>query len=68
MSEVEGTPEGPKIGADEWVARSEERTGRRGGPFAPLVARAEQLPWWVLLVAAVGVAGRFVEVRMGARP
>ena len=56
MSEVEGTPEGPKIGADEWVARSEERTGRRGGPFAPLVARAEQLPWWVLLVAAVGVS------------
>ena len=49
MSESEGTPEGPKIGADEWVARSEERTGRRGGPFAPLVARAERLPWWVLL-------------------
>ena len=56
MSDVEGTPEGPKIGADEWVARSEERTGARGGRFAPLYARAERLPWWVLLVAAVGVS------------
>ncbi len=56
MSEVEGTPEGPRIGADEWVARSEERSGRRGGPLAPIYARAERLPWWVLLVAAVGVS------------
>ena len=53
MSETPGTSQGPKIGADEWVARSGERTGARGGPFAPLLARAEQLPWWLLLAAAV---------------
>ncbi len=57
MSDSRGnTAEGPKIGVDEWVARSEERTGVRGGRLAPLYARAERLPWWVLLVAAVGVS------------
>ncbi|MDX6437959.1 MAG: branched-chain amino acid transport system permease protein [Gaiellaceae bacterium] len=55
MSEVEGTPEGPKIGVDEWVARAEERTGVRGGPLAPLFTRAERLPWWAILAAAVAV-------------
>ena len=44
MSEVEGTPEGPQIGADEWVARAEERTGRRGRPVArSCAARAAAL-------------------------
>lgn len=57
MSDVERTPpEGPKIGADEWVARSEERTGARGGRLAPLYTRAERLPWWMLLAVAVGVS------------
>ena len=58
MSETEQPqpPDGPKIGVDEWVARSEERTGARGGPLAPLFARAERLPWWVLLAATVAVS------------
>ena len=56
MSEVEGTPEGPRIGVDEWVARAEERTGVRGGPLAPLFARAERIPWWAILAGAVAVS------------
>jgi branched-chain amino acid transport system permease protein len=49
----EAAPDGPRIGVDEWVARHGERAGLRGGPFGPLIARAEQLPWWLLLFAAV---------------
>ena len=56
MSEVEGTPEGPKIGVDEWVARHGERAGLRGGRLAPLVQQAERLPWWALLAAAVAAS------------
>ena len=56
MSEVEGTPEGPKVGVDEWVARAEERTGVRGGRLAPVFRQAERLPWWGLLAAAVAAA------------
>ena len=56
MSEVPGTPEGPRIGADEWVARHGERAGLRGGPLAPLVQGAERLPWWAILAAAVAVS------------
>src|SRR5918993_197743 len=56
MSEVEGTPEGPKIGVDEWVARHGERAGLRGGRLAPLVEQAERLPWWALLAAAVAAS------------
>ena len=49
--------EGPRIGVDEWVARAGERTGARGGPLrAAPNARAERLPWWLLLALAVGVA------------
>ena len=40
----EQQPDGPRIGVDEWVARADERTGVRGGRFAPLFARAERLP------------------------
>jgi branched-chain amino acid transport system permease protein len=56
MSEVEGTPEGPRIGVDEWVARAEERTGVPGGPLAPLLARAERVPWWAILAGTVAVS------------
>lgn len=49
----EPEPDGPRIGVDEWVARHGERTGLRGGPLAPLIARAERLPWWLLLAVAV---------------
>jgi len=56
MSEVEGTPEGPKVGVDEWVARAGERTGVRGGRLAPLFRQAERLPWWSLLAPAVAAA------------
>jgi branched-chain amino acid transport system permease protein len=51
----EQQPDGPRIGADEWVARAEERTGVRGGPLAPLLARAERVPWWAVLAGAVAV-------------
>ncbi len=54
MSEVEGTPEGPKIGVDEWVARKEERTGLRTGWTAPIVALIERIPPVGLLALAVG--------------
>ena len=52
----ETEPDGPRIGVDEWVARHGERAGLRGGPLAPLVARAETLPWWALLAGAVAVS------------
>jgi branched-chain amino acid transport system permease protein len=54
MSEVEGTPEGPRVGADEWVARHDERTGLRSGWTAPIVAQLERIPPAGLLVLAVG--------------
>ena len=49
----EQQPDGPRIGVDEWVARADERTGVRGGRLAPLFARAERIPWWAILAAAV---------------
>lgn len=56
MSEVPGTPEGPKIGVDEWVARHGERAGLRGGRLAPLFDRAERAPWFAWLALAVAVS------------
>lgn len=53
MSDVPGTPEGPKIGVDEWVERSAERTGVRSGWFAPVVDRVERIPPAGLLALAV---------------
>jgi branched-chain amino acid transport system permease protein len=50
------TPDGPRIGVDEWVARHGERTGLRGGRFGPVIARAEQLPWWLVLALAVAAS------------
>jgi branched-chain amino acid transport system permease protein len=54
MSEVEGTPEGPRVGADEWVARHGERVGARTGPTAPLLNAIERIPPAGLLALAVG--------------
>ena len=54
MSDVEGTPEGPKIGVDEWVERSGERTGARTGWTAPVVRAVERIPPAGLLALAVG--------------
>ena len=53
MSETE-KPQGPKIGADEWVERSGERTGRRTGWTAPIVALVERIPPGGQLALAVG--------------
>ena len=56
MSEVEGQPEGPRVGVDEWVARHEERTGARTGWTAPLLNAVERMPPWVWLAVAVAAA------------
>ena len=53
---AEPAPDGPRIGVDEWVARHGERSGLRGGPLGPLIARAEKLPWWLLLAVAVALS------------
>ena len=52
----EPAPDGPRIGVDEWVARHGERAGLRGGRLGPLIARAEQLPWWLVLALAVSAS------------
>ena len=54
MSETEKPPDGPRIGADEWVERSGERTGARSGLFAPLLNAIERTPPAGLLALAVG--------------
>jgi branched-chain amino acid transport system permease protein len=56
MSEHPGTPERPRVGVDEWVARHEERTGARSGPAAPLLNALERLPPWALLAGVVTVS------------
>ncbi len=49
------TTAGPQIGVDEWVARSTERRGGRGGRLGLLEARLRTVPWWVWLALFVGV-------------
>ena len=46
---------GPRIGQDEWVARSEERRGGRGGWLGTLEARLQFVPWWAWLILFVAV-------------
>ena len=55
---VPGAPptSGPRIGVDEWVARSGERRGGRGGRLGVLEARLRNVPWWVWLALFVGLA------------
>ena len=56
MSEP-GTPErdGPRIGADEWVARQGERTAGRGRVLGPVVAAFDRIPPWARLAVVVGL-------------
>ena len=46
---------GPRIGQDEWVARSAERRGGRGGRLGVLEARLRTVPWWAWLILFVAV-------------
>ena len=46
---------GPQIGVDEWVARSAERRGGRGGWLGTVEARLRTVPWWAWLVLFVAV-------------
>ena len=46
----------PKIGTDEWVAQSEERTRRRSGPFGALRRRVDLVPAPARLAGFVVVA------------
>jgi ABC-type branched-subunit amino acid transport system permease subunit len=48
--------EGPRIGVDEWVARSGERTSARTGLLAPLLNAFERIPPWGVLALSVGAA------------
>jgi branched-chain amino acid transport system permease protein len=49
------TTAGPQIGRDEWVARSAERRGGRGGRMGVLEARLRAVPWWAWLILFVAV-------------
>ena len=49
-------PTGPRIGADEWVARSGERSGTREGVGGRLRALYERIPKTAVFVAFVGLA------------
>src|SRR5215207_42711 len=46
---------GPQIGQDEWVARSSERRGGRGGRLGLIEARLRFVPWWAWLILFVAV-------------
>jgi ABC-type branched-subunit amino acid transport system permease subunit len=55
--EIEGKPpEGPRVGVDEWVARHEERRGRRTGLTAPFLDALDRIPPVLLLALSVGGA------------
>ena len=46
---------GPRIGQDEWVARSAERRGGRGGRWGVVEARLRVVPWWAWLILFVAI-------------
>ena len=46
---------GPQIGRDEWVARSAERRGGRGGRMGVLETRLRAVPWWAWLILFVAI-------------
>ena len=46
---------GPRIGQDEWVARSAERRTGRGGWLGTLEQRLRVVPWWAWLILFVAV-------------
>jgi len=47
---------GPRIGVDEWVARSGERITRRAGWTAPAAEAFERVPPWARLALVVALA------------
>ena len=49
-------PEGPRIGADEWVKRSDERTEGSGGLFGTIADLINRTPKVVWLVGFLGFA------------
>ena len=49
------TTAGPRIGQDEWVARTAERRTVRTGRLGVLEARLRAVPWWAWLVLFVAV-------------
>ena len=49
-------PAGPRIGADEWVARSDERAESRGGVVERLRAWYERVPKLAVFAVVVGAA------------
>ena len=46
---------GPRIGQDEWVARSAERRGGRGGRWGVVEERLRFVPWWAWLILFVAI-------------
>ncbi|MBA3348325.1 MAG: branched-chain amino acid ABC transporter permease [Actinobacteria bacterium] len=46
---------GPRIGADEWVARQGERTAGRGRLLGPVSAAFDRVPPWARLAVVVGL-------------
>ena len=63
MSETPPTeptePTGPRIGADEWVARSDERAETRGGIVGRLRAWYERVPKLAVFAVVVGAPCSF---------
>ena len=60
---------GPRIGQDEWVARSSERRGGRGGRLGVLEARLRTVPWWAWLILFVAVVAALpIVLRERLRP
>ncbi len=49
----------PRIGVDEWVERSEERTERLPGPVGAVARRLERVPWWPRLAVVAALAAAF---------
>jgi branched-chain amino acid transport system permease protein len=49
------TTAGPRIGQDEWVARSAERRGGRGGRLGVIEGRLRAVPWWAWLILFVAI-------------
>jgi len=54
MSAEVPTPSGPQIGADEWVARSNERILGPRGPFGAVVRAIDRTPRIIILAVFVG--------------
>jgi ABC-type branched-subunit amino acid transport system permease subunit len=49
----------PRIGVDEWVARSGERRDRGSGPRASILRALERVGWWQRLAAIAAIVAIF---------